>query len=288
MLKLVSILLLVFLAATGGASPDPEAGGRKVLACYYTWYATQGFSGSWLHWNEGGHDPTKLDPRALPDIGATHHPLELYDSADPAVTARHLALARRAGIDALLASWWGINHRYDRGIKTILKQAESSPVKIGFYYESIPGKRDDPDIIEKTVADFEHILTGDATSPGFFRYGGRPVIFIYSRALGQLSREQWAEVVGRIRARHAVCLMADSTDPGWLTFFDGLQGPVAELDPGRGLLVEGSVIAVERDRGVNRKRGTEVATDGPVGHSGVWGRVRRDCGMRVVSEFFFF
>ena len=100
-LVLASVLLCFSHNLPVAGSNAPVS--RKVLASYYTWYGTPAFQGRWIHWNEGGRNPDTHDSKGWPDIGATHHPLRLYDSNDPTIIREHLKLASDSGIDALVS-----------------------------------------------------------------------------------------------------------------------------------------------------------------------------------------
>ncbi|HEY3283661.1 MAG TPA: NEW3 domain-containing protein, partial [Armatimonadota bacterium] len=207
-----------------------------VMAFYYTWYGSRSYSGAWRHWNEGGHQPDRLGAGGMPDIGATDHPVELYDSHDPELLRRHLKAAQECGIDALIPTWWAPGDWHDEALALLLKEAQPTPVKVSAYYETIPV--DEPDRVAATAKSLLYLLETHGSSPAFLKDArGAPVIFVYSRAMGQLTRDEWAEALRRVRARHAVCAIADSTDPSWLDLFDGLHeyNPVGAVVVGEDL-----------------------------------------------------
>lgn len=203
-----------------GNSGDPgESDARRVMAFYYPWYGNPDVTGRWFHWSEGGHDPSRSDARGLPDIGATNHPLlGPYDSHDRRVIEQHLAWAGQAGIDVLIASWWGQGDFTDRALASLLDAAAATPVRIAFYYERVPD--DQP---EAFIDDILYIVERYGDHPGLFRHNGAPVVFVYARALSQIPRETWQTMLARVRAQTEVQLIADSTDVSWADLFDGLH-----------------------------------------------------------------
>lgn len=212
------ICLPFLLASVAFALPQ-----KKVLAFYYPWYGTPQVSGRWVHWDEAGHDPDRILPSGVPDSATTDHPLKLYDSNDPAVIKEHLSLARWAGIDALICSWWGRGDFSDKAFKKMLEVArkEKSPVQLTVYYETIP--QGEEDRVKATVEDLLYILDNYGKHPSFFKVNGKPVIFVYGRAMGQLG-DRWREVVKEVkRLRRQVAFICDSLDPRWLDTFDGLH-----------------------------------------------------------------
>lgn len=215
------IAVLLFLGSLpAGAAPKE---GRKVLAFYYTWYGTPQVTRNWRHWPEGDHDPTKTLPNGMPDTGSTDHPKALYDSNDPALIREHLRLAQEIGINAFISTWWGQGGYEDVAFAAALKEAERTPVKMTVYYQTTPQAGKAPGIVDRVAADLNYILDHYAGSPAFFRYNGRPTVFIYSHALKQISYAQWSAVVGKVRAKYAVNLIADADDPRMLAIFDGLH-----------------------------------------------------------------
>lgn len=174
-----SVLLLFSVSCATGDSPRQKA--FTTFAFYYGWYGTPEVSGGWVHWSDAGHDPTKVDAQGLSDIAALRHPASgLYDSNDEAVIRRHLDLAEEAGIDVLIATWWGFDSFEDRSFKKLIDliEQERRRIRVVIYYERFPDDR-----IEKGVADIERIVSEYGARPSYYKQDGRPVIFFYGRVL---------------------------------------------------------------------------------------------------------
>ncbi len=238
---LPALLLLAAVTASAAAAPAP-----RVLAFYYTWYGAPATSGAWRHWDEGGHHPDQRNAAGLTDIGATDHPPVLYDANDPATLRRHLAEARRAKIDTFISTWWARNDWHEIAFRKLLRQAEADlkpakgqptprPVTLSLYYEVVP---DAADQVAAATDDLLYLLHTFGGSPAFLRHAGKPVLFIYSRAVNQLTRAQWTEVSRRVKAKTPAYLVGDSVDPAWLDAFDTLH----EYNP------VGAVVAGEKMR----------------------------------------
>lgn len=204
----------------------------KVLAFYYPWYGNPEVSGNWVHWRvhvsdrsqipedrlRAGRtsgfflDPlgdfSELDEKGLPLIQGKNHPaIGLYDSNDPLVIRGHLKLAQQAGIDALIVSWWGQGDFSDKVLSKMLDEAEAigSAVKLTAYYETVPD--DSPD---RAVEDLMYLLNQYGARASWLKVDGKPVIFLYGRAMSQLSVEQWADVIARVQAQHPAIIIADT------------------------------------------------------------------------------
>lgn len=200
---------------------------RKVMAFYYPWYGNPLVSRRWVHWPEGGHNPDTVDAAGLPNLGAAHHPaLGPYDSHDPRVIKQHLEWAEAAGIDVLIASWWGQGEFSDQALARLLDAAAETSVRISVYYEAVPGSSENG-----ALADFRYLLSKYGEHPGFFKHEGEPVIFVYGRALGQLPYDIWQRVLETIKSEYKVKFIADSLDARWAELFDGLHmyNPVGPL-----------------------------------------------------------
>jgi hypothetical protein len=158
---------------------------RKVLAFYYPWYGTPEFSGKWYHYKG-------LDFRNKTIANFTHYPsVGPFDSNDPEVVAHHMQLARQAGIDGFIISWWGQGSFEDKAMPLIFSEAAKKGIEITLYYEIIPR----PVCPENAAADLLYILNNYGSHKAFQKMNGKPVVFIYERAMQQLREAEWATVL---------------------------------------------------------------------------------------------
>ena len=145
------------------------------------------------------------------DIGATNYPArDVYDSNDASLLDAHIADAEGAGIDAYIASWWGAGDFTDLAFAALLDriEAQGSAVRACPYYENVPGGS-----AENALADLLFILDQYGTREAFFKVDGRPVLFIYGRAMGQISAGEWNWVIdqARLRVRTVICKSEEFT-----------------------------------------------------------------------------
>jgi len=189
---------------------------HQVLAFYYGWYGNPATSGQWVHWKN-------VDPANERIENSTHYPAYgAYDSHDPAVLDRQAAAARGAGITGFIASWWGQGSFEDRGLPLLLDAAAKHGLAVSAYYEKIPGE-DAPGRIKGAIADLDYLLSHYAAHKAWLRAGGKPVVFVYGRALHQLSPAEWREVIAQIHRDNpgGVALVADSLESAFVAAFDG-------------------------------------------------------------------
>jgi hypothetical protein len=105
------ILIVLVLAFTIFCNTSGIASAKKIMAHYMPWYQSQPFRGSWgWHWTMNHFSP--------PTTYASHYQslFGLYDSSDPHVLASQALLMKFAGIDGMIADWYGIANFWDYGL----------------------------------------------------------------------------------------------------------------------------------------------------------------------------
>ena len=189
---------------------------REVLAFYYGWYSNQQVSRQWRHWKNVDPQSKRVENAAdSPAYGA-------YDSHDPAVVERQVVAARAAGITGFIASWWGPGSFEDRGMPLLLAAAAKHGLTVSAYYEKIAGE-DAASRIKSAVDDIDYLLARYGGEKAWLRAGGKPVLFVYGRALRELSPADWQQVIAQVRRDNpgGVVLVADSLDRRFVSLFDG-------------------------------------------------------------------
>lgn len=207
------------------SSAQAQAQLQQVLGFYYGWYGDPATSGKWVHWK----DVDRVEERIK---NSAHYPADgAYDSHDPALLDRQAAEAKAAGITGFIASWWGQGSFEDQGMAPLLAAAGRDGLSVTAYFENIGGRAalrggvgDDPQTrIKSAVADLDYLLSRYARDKAWLRADGKPVVFVYGRALKELSPSEWQEVVGQLRRDNpgGTVLVADTFDRAYLAAFDG-------------------------------------------------------------------
>jgi len=206
------------LHATAEAAEGTGGVPKLVLAFYYPWYGNPSYkdgSGRWSHWSG-------VEERAKRIGSSTHYPvLGPYDSHSPSVIDRHCQWAKQAGVDAFIASWWGHGSFSARALPKLLDVCAKRGLAATIYYEKVPGSR----TVAATAKDIVALLERHAVHPGWLRVGGKPVLFIYGRAIGQLGVDRWAEVIEQVnsRFRGGALFIGDRPRPEAARVFDGIH-----------------------------------------------------------------
>lgn len=226
-LALAAIPASALVQPTPAPQPQPPrpTPPRQVLAFYYPWYGTpdgpggksRGGAGKYVHW-EG------VDKAANTIASSTNYPINgAYDSWDPAVIDRHCKLARQAGIDGLIISWWSKGSFEDGATPAVLDGCAKNGLRAAVYYEQIAA----PATAASVAAELTDIVKRFGSHPAYLTVsdGGtkRPVIFIYSRAVHQIDWKTWQAVVADLHNNlsPAPFLIGDSFDAKALDVFDG-------------------------------------------------------------------
>ena len=164
---------------------------KEVFAFYYQWYACpEGPSGWLFHWNEGYAD--------YPLMG-------LYDSVDERVIYAHMAMAKYAGVDGLIA-----HYPYEEPLpaelwSTMLRIAEKMGIKL-----SHSGLR------RQNFAEIGNSIS----HPAFLKDSGKPVFFFYNpRAI---SPSKWLEYREEVEENIGpVVFIGNTVDERYLGAFEG-------------------------------------------------------------------
>jgi len=198
---------------TAGGPVGTVAGGLRgevpklILAFYYPWYGNSSLSGV-RHWPEG----------------VTNHPLTgFYDSADPGLMEYQMDLAKRAGVDGFISSWWGIDSFEDKILKEVIGIADEAGVKISVYYETLKTLHLELDAAADEVEDdLVYILSSYSPRSSFLKFNGSPVIFLY--ACGVYPPEFWKPIFFNVRERAGDALfIGDTLDLRYIDVFDGFH-----------------------------------------------------------------
>ena len=217
--------LLALLSITFADPAGAESAERLVLAFYYPWYMTVEHSG-YCTWNFGGFKYDESDQVCEQNTNTPRLPAGgLYDSLSPATVKMHLQQSRRAGLDGWVVSWWGQGHQTD-ALDLLLEQAQSFDprFKMAVYYEMIPGCRGFVCTEAKrtqrkqaVIDDFRYLNQRYFSHPSYLKVDGRPVVFIYSRAMLH-GAWQWTGIIEALREEMPLYLSGDCAT----TFLDPL------------------------------------------------------------------
>jgi hypothetical protein len=197
MKKRATLMVLVFVFTICCHSSYGIAGTKKIMAHYMPWYQAPPFHGWGWHWtmtnpNHQFYPPATYASQYTPLFG-------LYDSSDPHVLASQALLMKFAGIDGMIADWYGIANYNDYSfIKNTTQQFiqyikeaglefsicyEDRTIGIRFGWPAHPNA----EAIAAGVSDMQWLEDNYFTDPCYTKIDNRPVLlnfgpvyFIYS------------------------------------------------------------------------------------------------------------
>ncbi len=209
MLRLISVLVLSCFFLQAANVP------RQVLAFYYGWYGNPQTSGRWVHWKNVDEAKKNIDE-------STHFPrLGAYDSHDPKVVEQHCRWARDAGLTGFIATWWAQGDFHDQGLPLLLDTAKKHGLNITVYFEAVR-PRDAP-APDKAVEDLIYILGRYGKHPAWLKVDGKPVVFIYGRAVGQIKVDGWQKVIEEVNRHSPAVFIGDQISERAAKIFDGIH-----------------------------------------------------------------
>lgn len=198
----------VMVGTTGGAGPPPVILQRQYWGTfYYPWYGRA--ADAWFHWGELGHSPTSTwASNYLPDLGsgAFDPAANLYSSKDLTVLDRHIALADRIRLDALIVSWWGPGDYTDQSFQLLMGRINSNSslgVRAAVYYED-EASLDPP--VSTLVSDLTYIYNSYGVQNGYFNVAdgngtSLPVVFVFAGGTdGAAMTTRWADARAQMYA----------------------------------------------------------------------------------------
>jgi hypothetical protein len=200
----------VHLAASS-AHPAPAAPAKLplILAHYLPWFEARPESSHWgWHWTLNTFNPEKVtDGRR--SIASHYYPLiGPYDSGNPAVIEYHLLLMKLAGIDGVIADWYGRSNFLDypivhRNTAALFQQAEKLGMRIGICYEdqTIPRlvqarQLRESGRVEHARKEIEWLQVHWFVRPIYLKLNGKPVLLSFGQE--GLTDAEWDRVAASV------------------------------------------------------------------------------------------
>ena len=128
---------------------------------------------------------------------------------------QQVALAKASGITGFIASWSGPKSFANPSLARLVAEADTSDFRVSAYVETFFNTEVDEGADPESVADttthatvgqavdtIMYLLNTYANHPSWLTLRGKPVIFVYGRAMKQLSDDQWNQVAISVTARY--------------------------------------------------------------------------------------
>lgn len=175
---------------------------RPVLAFYYSWYHRD----TWCRCH-------------MSDL-----PVTRYDSSDISTMDRQIAEASRAGITGFISSWPGPGNTQDANLGQLMGRIALYDHTHKVHFVTSAYVESDMDAIRTNLAGaMRYLLRTYADSPSFFHWAGKPVIFVWHPIGNGRTLSTWAALRRQVDPAHRTLWIAEGTDVGLLSVFDGLH-----------------------------------------------------------------
>jgi hypothetical protein len=216
-----------------------------ILVHVMPWFEAKPFSGGWgWHWTMGHFDPDRTDPTGRRSIASHYYPLiGPYDSADRDVIEYHTLLMKAAGIDGVIADWYGTSDVNDYGqihrrTCLLFQAVERAGLKFAVCYEdrtlkAIVERRHLPagGAVEQARADLRFCAENWFKNPGYVSWQGQPLLLVFGP--DHLSEPQWTAVFSGMRPPPAFVSLHERRAPAigsfaWPPMWASKQGMLDE------------------------------------------------------------
>jgi len=194
-------------SSIGAQSPGSSESAKKplILVHYMPWYSARPTSPNWgWHWTMNVFDPEKQQ-HGRRSIASHYYPLiGPYDSGDPSILEYHLLLMKLAGIDGVIADWYGLSDHFSypvehRNTAALFQAAGRLGLKYAVCYEdhTIPklvdaGKLPATDRVKHARAEIDWLRKNWFTSLGYLRVTNRPLFLSFG--FDGLTDPEWEAV----------------------------------------------------------------------------------------------
>ncbi len=207
------------------AQPRPQ-----FLVHYMPWFESKPVSGTWgWHWTMGHFDPERSDPTGRRDIASHYYPLiGPYDSAAPDLLEYHTLLMRVAGIDGVIADWYGSEDVNDyamihRRSAMLFDATRRRGLKFAVCYEDralkAMAERDGLTPAEVIEHGRTHLRSCEGNwfkEPSYVTWQGKPLLLVFGP--DYLTSKQWEAVFSGMRRPPAYFSLHERRPPAIGTF----------------------------------------------------------------------
>lgn len=204
------LLLSVAFLQTGESANAAAYGGRtpaSVVAFYYPWYEV---NQSYNVWQARGGEMAS-------------QPANTYSSSDANALRTHMQQAYNAGIDAFAVTIDG--NRTPDWSNRLRQMLDNAPrgfsLAAHFEVSLLPEGEKNVDGVVRALRDVQQNLF---THPAYFRYQGRPVLYIWwPQGVPGDVRANWGNIRNQVDPNHSAIWSVDTVNENYLDVFDTIH-----------------------------------------------------------------
>ncbi len=210
-------LALGALTSAIGAEVSPKEHPRPLILVHYMpWFESKATSGTWgWHWTMGRFDPEQSDSKGRRAIASHYYPLiGPYDSAHADVLEYHTLLMHVAGIDGVIADWYGVEDFNDyamihRRTSSLFGALVRQGLKFAVCYEDRVvkamverGRLTAAQAVEQGKKDLRFCADHWFKAPNYVTWEGKPLVLVFGP--DYLNRSQWEAILSGLRPNPAL------------------------------------------------------------------------------------
>ena len=244
---------LATLHLIGPPSPGqdaPKAPPRPLILVHVMpWFEAKPTSAAWgWHWTMGHFDPDRIGTDGKRAVAAHLYPLTgPYDSADPALIEYQTLLMRVAGIDGVIADWYGSEDFNDyasihRRTVALFEAAQRRGLKFAVCYEDrvlkalVDAQKSTPaQAVDHARTHLQFAARAWFADPAYLTWQGKPLLMVFGP--DYLKPGQWETALAGLRPAPAFFTLHERRPPALGSFAwppmwaakDGVLAP-ADLD----------------------------------------------------------
>jgi hypothetical protein len=136
------------------------------------------------------------------------------------VLEQHCRWAKEAQIDGFIVSWWRPNDYNDKTLSMLLEVAEDFNLQVTAYFETVPDNKR-----ETALKDVLYLLERYGKHKAWLKVNGKPVLFVYGRAVGQIGVAGWLWVINEVNRQYegGAVFIGDQISKPAARVFDGIH-----------------------------------------------------------------
>jgi len=222
---LLTFWAALWATAASADGPPPPPPRPLLLVHDMPWFEARPFGPAWgWHWTMNRHDPEKLGPDGRRQVASHLDPLiGPYDSADPDVLEYHTLLMRVAGLDGVIADWYGTDAFNDyagihRRTTLLFEAAGRRGLQFALCYEDRalkamagPGRWSPAEAAGHARSHLQAAERDWFGKPGYVRLRGAPLFLVFGP--DYLKPGQWVDAFAGLKTPPAFFTLDDRKPP---------------------------------------------------------------------------
>jgi hypothetical protein len=202
LISIIALIIVVIAAAptvaqTTSVTQIAEQEDKQVFAFYFGWWTQE----TW-----------DTDDRLI------DAPLNRYDVRDPRQVGTQIAAAQRAGIDAFIVDWLGLDNLTDEAFRVVLDESATRDFAAAAVVDL--NERNYLNALDSVQEAMTVLLTDLIYHPGYLHLDGKPVIYFWNQE--RFSITQWQQLRDVLDPNYQTIWLMEGTNTSYIPTFQGM------------------------------------------------------------------